>query len=321
MCKYSIIMPVYNSGTEMKKSIESVLNQTYNKWELIIIDDGSTDNSLEIAKKFANKNRRIKVFHQKNAGPGAARNKGIKEASGDYIAFLDSDDYYEKNFLETIDNKNQDCDVIFYSNIKEDIDGKIVGGTNLSKYINCPKEKIIKMQMMGVIPWGAQLKVVKSTIVKECSFSHIPVGEELIYSFNVLNKAKKITIIERPLYHYFHNTKGQHTKGGNDPWNQVVEELKKHLRNIGEYNKYEKIVNGLALRALTISIYRYSCNYKYKDAKLKIKEKINEYKKKNDINNVEFECLDKISKILLKLINHKFYFLLFLSSKIRNMKQ
>lgn len=323
MYKYSIIMPVYNTGSRLNKSIASILEQSYKNWELIIIDDGSKDDSLKIAKKFAKQNKNVKVFHQDNAGPGAARNFGIKKAQGDFIAFLDSDDYYDENFLEIIDNelKNNNVDVIFYSNVKELENGKIIGGTNLVKYQNCSKEQIIKMQLMGVIPWGATLKTVKASIVKECSFSKIPVGEELIYSFNVLTKSKDFKILDNSLYHYIHTEDGQHTKGGYDPWRLVVDEVYKYLNETKKYKQYEKELNGLAMKALSIAIYRYYCNFNFRIAKKHIKRIIMEYKNKYNINNIEKDIMDKSSIIILTLINWRAYFILYLASKYKSLKK
>ena len=97
----SIITPVFESELFIKLTIESVLNQTYQNWELIIIDDASSDGSVKIAESFATKDKRIKLIKlDSNKGPAAARNRGIKEASGRYIAFLDSDDLWHKDKLE-----------------------------------------------------------------------------------------------------------------------------------------------------------------------------------------------------------------------------
>ena len=97
----SIITPVFESELFIKLTIESVLNQTYQNWELIIIDDASSDGSVKIAESFATKDERINLIKlDSNKGPAAARNRGIKEASGRYIAFLDSDDLWHKDKLE-----------------------------------------------------------------------------------------------------------------------------------------------------------------------------------------------------------------------------
>ncbi len=98
--KVSVIMPVYNSGKYLNKAIESVLSQTYEDFELVIVNDGSTDNSASICRKYAEKDKRIKFIDQKNKGVSAARNTALASVSGHNIAFVDSDDVIDKHFLE-----------------------------------------------------------------------------------------------------------------------------------------------------------------------------------------------------------------------------
>ncbi|HNL04843.1 MAG TPA: glycosyltransferase family 2 protein, partial [Bacteroidia bacterium] len=99
---FSVIMPVYNRAELVKDSIASVLSQRFDDFELICIDDGSTDNTLDVLKEIANKDRRIKLISHQNKGRCAARNNGINAASGEWIAFLDSDDYYLENHLSVM---------------------------------------------------------------------------------------------------------------------------------------------------------------------------------------------------------------------------
>ena len=89
----SVIVPVYNSEKRLHKCIDSILGQTYTNFELLLINDGSTDTSGDICEEFAEKDERIKVFHKKNGGASSARNIGIDNAKGEYICFVDSDDY------------------------------------------------------------------------------------------------------------------------------------------------------------------------------------------------------------------------------------
>lgn len=98
----SIIMPCYNRAQLIPESIESALNQTYKNIELVIVDDGSTDNSMEVLESFKKRNARVRVFRQENKGPYAARNRGLKESNGAFVAFLDSDDTWDKTFLEKL---------------------------------------------------------------------------------------------------------------------------------------------------------------------------------------------------------------------------
>lgn len=98
--KYSIIIPVYNVEKYLKQSIQSVLDQSYEDFEVILIDDGSTDKSPAICDELAEKDERIKVIHKQNGGVSSARNEGIRQAKGDYILFLDADDWYDTKLLE-----------------------------------------------------------------------------------------------------------------------------------------------------------------------------------------------------------------------------
>ena len=100
--KVSIIIPIYNTEKYLKKCLNSITNQSYKNLEIILIDDGSTDNSGKIADEYAKKDTRIKVIHQKNAGQSAARNRGLKIASGEYISFVDSDDEIAKTFIKDL---------------------------------------------------------------------------------------------------------------------------------------------------------------------------------------------------------------------------
>lgn len=109
--KISVIVPVYNAANYIAMCIQSVQNQTFNSWELILIDDGSQDNSLEICQKYADEDDRISVIHQENAGPGIARNTGIAKALGNYVVFIDSDDYIEKDYFQLL--SKHDEDVVF----------------------------------------------------------------------------------------------------------------------------------------------------------------------------------------------------------------
>ena len=119
----SIITPCYNGAKYVAETIESVINQTYEKWEMIIVDDGSKDKSAEIIKTYVNKDSRIKYIYQNNTGSAAARNNGIRRAQGQYIALLDADDVWHKDFLEKqiafIKKNNAVCVYCSYSKIDD----------------------------------------------------------------------------------------------------------------------------------------------------------------------------------------------------------
>lgn len=113
MIKVSVIIPVYNTGKYLERCIKSIINQSLTDIEIIVINDGSTDNSEQILKNFACKDSRIKIINQKNAGLSITRNNGLKIANGEYISFIDSDDWVDLDFLEKLYNtaKKYDADI------------------------------------------------------------------------------------------------------------------------------------------------------------------------------------------------------------------
>ena len=116
--KFSIIMPTYNNVDVIKKSVESIFVQTYENWELIIVNDGSTDDTVEVLEEYIKNDNRVKLITQVNKGPFQARINGLKQATGDYLLFSDADDYYEKDSLLILNEfitKENDVDVIIFN--------------------------------------------------------------------------------------------------------------------------------------------------------------------------------------------------------------
>ena len=319
MTKFSIVMPAYNAENELKRSIGSVLNQTYENWELIIINDGSTDNTLEVANSIAQMDDRVKIFSQDNSGPGAARNNGISKCTGDFVAFIDSDDYYDSEFLMSVNTVNEisSKDIIFVDFVNEDKNGKVYDCSNIYSLRNKKKNELLSMQMTGLMPWGPVVKVSKLEIAKLFSFANIDVGEEAVFSFDLLSNCSSIGFVEKPLYHYVHNESGQHTKGGLDPWWNVVGSINEHLRACGKKLEFESSINSFALRALCINLYRCACYYCYKDALIEMEKSYIRYKNTYNLTNLNTKVLDKKSLIVLLCLRCKAYFIIFLASKLR----
>lgn len=115
----SVIIPVYNVEEYLRECVDSVLSQTYENYEIILVDDGSTDNSGKICDEYAEKNDKITVIHKENSGPSKTRNIGLKAAKGEYIYFLDSDDYLKNNAFEKLVSvaKTEDADVVFFDGL------------------------------------------------------------------------------------------------------------------------------------------------------------------------------------------------------------
>lgn len=132
----SIIVPVYNAAQYLPKCIESILAQTYTHFELLLLDDGSKDNSLEICNSYAKQDIRIKVFSHSNMGVSATRNRGIEIAQGEYISFVDSDDWVKNNYLETL-----------YATLRNDLGMGLV----IAAFDRCSNNEIIPINVPSVL--------------------------------------------------------------------------------------------------------------------------------------------------------------------------
>lgn len=123
MPKISVIVPVYNVEPYLRQCVDSILNQTFTDFELLLVDDGSTDCSGAICDEYANRDFRVKVFYTVNRGVSAARNLGIDKASAEWVTFVDSDDFVESDYLESLD-KGESCELSFVGISRYNIDNK-----------------------------------------------------------------------------------------------------------------------------------------------------------------------------------------------------
>lgn len=319
----SIVMPVYNAEATLKRSIESILKQTNPNWELICVDDGSKDDSLGILKQYADKDSRIKVFHKDNSGPGLTRNYAMERCVGDYIGYLDADDCWGEScvdeLIKTIEEYN--ADVIFLRTMMCS-GGKQWDAYNVDQFSGLSQKDIICCMMSGILPWG-QEKVIRSSIIKDngLTYSADPVGEEAIFSFEALSRAETIKFINQPMYFYYVEANGQHTLGNVDPWYNIVKNMKAHLEEKNVFDLYQSSLNSLALRALTISVYRISAKYRYKEAKKQSREKLLSYADLYTLEDNNSISLDKKTKVIYWLLKHKIYLPIYVLSKYRSRKK
>ena len=165
----SVIMPLYNNEKYVEESIQSVINQTYTDWELLIINDASTDNSLQIAEKLAKTDNRIKLINLKeNKGVSHARNLGIKESKGEYISFLDSDDLWDKAFLKNTSTLlfNQKKDLV-YSNFAFLYNNKLIQPSNATLINGSLNDFIIKTKQRyeTIFPFCVGTFLIKKSLI------------------------------------------------------------------------------------------------------------------------------------------------------------
>lgn len=207
---YSVIMPVYNVEKYLIRSIESILNQTYSDWELILVNDGSTDSSGEICQKYSDKYDSIKVIHQENSGSGIARQKGIEISRGQYIVFVDPDDFIDKNALEknkkNIISNSPQLIVNGYFQINKENDLK-----NISEYIPKLKGLYSRKEFINefesfveVNPRNLWNKVYEREFLlkKGIKFTNQRVGQDALFNINVYKNLEKLYIDHESYYYY-----------------------------------------------------------------------------------------------------------------------
>lgn len=208
----SVIMPVYNAETSLKRSIESVLAQTYGNIELIIVNDGSSDNSEKVCLSYDD--IRINYISQKNEGVSAARNNALKAAKGDYIAFLDADDYLDPQFCEkllsVLEAQNADISICMNNRVYQKLDAN----GNIKEYIKNPKCKIRDVFSISSeeydfydmyshwTVWGALYK--KSLLDGVRFRKGLYVGEDTYFLAELIKKAKRIAFLDEYLLYYIY---------------------------------------------------------------------------------------------------------------------
>ena len=203
----SIIVPIYNAEDSLHNCIESVLEQTYPHIELILVNDGSTDLSKKICNHYVSLDERIKVIHQENAGPSSARNRGIEYAIGDYVQFVDADDYIKPNMTETLlQAMSHDVQLVIcgYQSIHFDFIRQYIPAIT-GVYPKSDFMQHIAMFYKDILLPSPCNKMYVKSLINECRL-HFPedvkVGEDLLFNLAYLKVCSMIHVIDQPLYNY-----------------------------------------------------------------------------------------------------------------------
>lgn len=299
----SIIVPVYNSSSYVSKTIDSILNQTYKYFELILIDDGSTDSSLTILKSYEKKDNRIKVISKTNEGTSSTRNLGISIAKGKYISFIDSDDWIENDMIEImldkIKSSQAECVLCgyymdrFLSNNK--VNTSIVSSSSgiYTDKNNQLTDKVMELKKGGLIDSGCN-KLYQLNIIRKYNLS-MPVGElyeDTEFNFKYFHYVDKLCVVEKPLYHYVQRNISRNTT--NKTLNKFLY-LSKRVLTMYEFLKSKNGLNNKNIEALQYWFVRYFYSMC-----------IDLYYSKNDFNNFVYGIPDSETYLLLKNFNVKY---------------
>ena len=259
----SVIVPVYNTSLYLKKCLSSILKQTFSDFEIIVVNDGSTDDSQKIIDKIKKKYpKKIKSFIKKNGGLSSARNYGIKKASGDYIAFVDSDDWIEKEYLEKLYNTaiRGDYDITVCDTIKDYSDHQEVLRTNLEYSNDTAKNYIISYPMVWIRLFKREL------FEEDYLFTEKILYEDLCLAPTFVNKTQKIGFVNLPLYHYVQRDNSiMHQKDFSNNLYDIIKVLEIVYNSFENNNNLEKYHDEIEylyithlLRSTTLRFLHYS---------------------------------------------------------------
>ena len=262
--KVSVIIPVYNVAEYLPECLDSVISQTLKEIEIICVDDGSTDNSVEILKEYANKDSRITVIVQKNLHAGVARNAGLAVAKGKYLSFLDSDDFFEPTLLEENYKiaEKENVDLVFYQYHTYNNDTKEIertGGINFECPVNEEGYGVISVKdvadriftICNPMPWN---KLIRKDLIdkNQIRFQSLTASNDVYFSLVALACSDKIALFYKPFVYYRHNRKDS-LKNNRDknPFN-FYEAYKGVYRTLNNKNLYDEYKSSF-LRTLVSS--------------------------------------------------------------------
>ena len=251
--KVSIIVPVYNVEKYIDKCINSILNQTFKDFELILVDDGSTDSSGDICDKYREIDDRVIVIHKENGGLSSARNIGLKYSKGQYIGFIDGDDYVEKDMYKKLYSvcKDNNCEISICK-FGHEVDGKYIG-TQEDEYIKIMNnyegmEELFRGVLYRVSSCN---KLYKATIFKDITFPEGRIHEDLSTTYKLFSNANKVAYINYAGYIYVKRSNSILTSKYNKKrldafigWNEILDFINR---------RYPKLKN------IVYSCYTYAC--------------------------------------------------------------
>lgn len=329
MSMVSIVMPVYNKHRYLTKSLNSIINQTYKNFELIIVDDGSTDGSEKLCDEFAQKDQRIKVIHLKNSGVSNARNIGLDNAKGKYIQFIDSDDYVDEDMLEKLYGKatQYDVDIVISGITKVNHNYEVLNKT-LPKLIGVKSknemlENFSAEQRSTGIYGCVSNKFIKRDIVEKIKLrfdTKIKLAEDLDFYLKLYEHISSIYFYDTSFYYYIQNAANSSTS--EDFKHDYLTQINISLRQKELLSK-NNMLNENNLKTINLVITNFTLCYIYDEfcsLYSRYKEKLNQiYDNQKIQNSLTKNDQTKFNRIIIYLLLKNMSCLLYLLLLNRNM--
>lgn len=300
----SVIVPVYNAEESIEKCVKSILDNGYQALELILVNDGSLDNSGSICDKLANDDSRIKVFHKENGGVGAARNDGISLATGKYLAFVDADDTVSKDMYEkmvgTAEKYSADCVVCSIVNIYPSYEHKeshIFGNQIIAGHADVHQRIVVPLITPGHTDASLMQspcnKLYRNSLVQkhELKFSHLPYAEDWLFNIEFFMNSAVVAFVNEFFYFYDRKTEGSLSKSWRkDSFQNTVWIQNKLAQLFPERYSHEDLDIGiLGIQVECLRNYVYYCGtlgfFAYASQLFSNKELVSAYQKITQIPN------------------------------------
>lgn len=308
----SIVVPCYNIEKYIERCINSIINQTYKNLEIIAVNDGSKDNTLNILNRLKLKEPRLKVLNYENHGPSFARNRGIEQAQGQYIMFVDGDDFLNENIvnelLNTLEEKKLDiiaCNYSMYYSQSEKVVGNKTDTTNLNESSIDFIKRLFEPEKRFCSAWA---KLYKMSLLKNmCYPENIYFGEDMFTAHILFDKAKKVGYIDKELYYYsqegvslvrskFNVNKINMVVAAKN-WVELCQEKYPSILSQAYTNYYSTMINICSYLCMDKEFYSYYFTYKTE--------------LKNNKDKILKSCLsknDKIKAVLIMLMPPNMYY-------------
>lgn len=253
----SVIVPVYKAEKVLSRCIDSILNQSYRNFELLLIDDGSPDHSGQICDEYLAKDARIRVFHKKNGGVSSARNCGLKEAVGNYLFFVDSDDWIDADFFSTVSRYFGQYDMFFFGGQMVTNEGKLISvlkPENMNTEVNTLSDIVYSMFRIGLLGYALSMAMKRSIIIEnQILFKEgVSIHEDSLFCYASLYKAKKVISLDLLFYKYVVYTEGNTSLSNRVPDNYSIIALERihQMENLLSYLQMPQAQQSYILNSL-----------------------------------------------------------------------
>lgn len=303
----SIIMPVYNSEKYISEAIESVCSQSHKNWELLIVNDGSTDHTPEIIDHFSEKDSRIKVFHRKNEGVSMARNFALNKISGEYVTFIDSDDMYHADRLKhmmKVFEQHRNCEIVF-SRHKE-FRGKLKPSTIIeSRSVAVSDENILVKVISDTKKHFVWNSMIKSEIAKREKFTSIRFAEDFCYIRDCACHCRQIAVLDEVLYFYRRDNENAMTSHFLSE--KYVSDYMKLVENVYHFCKDRKLDDDFYKKMVAYEYVQNSMRIRKSTSFLRFVACMNNKRFREGIKFADASQCTLFEKIIFYMVKYKIY--------------